>query len=303
MKMEQIEQVWEIAKVKSLNKASKNLYISQPNLSVSIKKLEEELGATLFERSQNGMTLTEEGYQFIALTVPILKSFKQASSLISSIPKKSKKLFRICSNFMGIAEDLFIETVQEYGANNLIAQYRELSLQKTIHDLESQVSDIGLVCVSKSQRSFFDLYRKKEIEFEILLNAEAIILVRKDHPLTKLKKAALTSKDIQDYPLVSYGSLSNFKGADLCKLEMNCDNQSIMLNTRSAYRRILETTDCITIIPDIRQHVDVTQYKEFICLPISHDDLSFEIGMIWPKNATFNEVQKLFIDKVHLLKK
>lgn len=303
MKMEQIEQVWEIAKVKSLNKASKNLYISQPNLSVSIKKLEEEIGASLFERSQNGMTLTEEGYQFIALTVPILKSFKQASSLISSIPKKSKNFLRVCSNFMRIAEDLFIETIQEYGADNLIAQYREVSLQKTIHDLESQVSDIGLVCVSKSQRSFFDLYRKKNIEFEILINAKATILVRKDHPLSKLGKSFLTSKDIQDYPLVSYGSLSNFKGADLCKLEMNCDNQAIMLNTRSAYRKILETTDCISIVPDIRKYIDVTSYKNLMCIPFSQDDLSFEIGMIWPKNSTFNDAHKIFIDKVHSLKK
>ena len=53
-----------VAKDSSITKASKELFISQPAVSQSIKKLEQELGGTLFYRSNKGIKLTEEGKIF-----------------------------------------------------------------------------------------------------------------------------------------------------------------------------------------------------------------------------------------------
>lgn len=47
-----------------MTKASEELHISQPAISKSIKKLEDQLGGTLFSRSNKGMELTEEGKMF-----------------------------------------------------------------------------------------------------------------------------------------------------------------------------------------------------------------------------------------------
>ena len=48
----------EVAKTGSLNKAAEKLFMAPPNLSRSIKELESDLGITIFERSQKGVTLT-----------------------------------------------------------------------------------------------------------------------------------------------------------------------------------------------------------------------------------------------------
>ena len=53
-----------VAKENSITRASKKLYISQPAVSQSIKKLEQELCGTLFYRSNKGIKLTEEGRIF-----------------------------------------------------------------------------------------------------------------------------------------------------------------------------------------------------------------------------------------------
>lgn len=50
-----------VAKEKNITKASKKLFISQPAISKSLKKLEEELEVTLFYRNLNGVELTEAG--------------------------------------------------------------------------------------------------------------------------------------------------------------------------------------------------------------------------------------------------
>lgn len=54
-----------VAKCQSFSKASKELFISQPAVSISIKKLEEQLNVTLFKRNQKGIELTEVGNQLL----------------------------------------------------------------------------------------------------------------------------------------------------------------------------------------------------------------------------------------------
>lgn len=53
-----------VAKEKSITKAAKKLYISQPAISKSLKRLEEELNVDLFYRNLNGVELTEVGKVF-----------------------------------------------------------------------------------------------------------------------------------------------------------------------------------------------------------------------------------------------
>lgn len=65
MKIEQLIQVVEIAKTKSITMAAKNLYMSQSNLSISIRELEKELNKQIFIRSNNGTKITEFGEKLV----------------------------------------------------------------------------------------------------------------------------------------------------------------------------------------------------------------------------------------------
>lgn len=50
----------------SISKAANNLYISQPAITKSIQKLEQELGITLFNRGPKGVSLTEDRQNFLS---------------------------------------------------------------------------------------------------------------------------------------------------------------------------------------------------------------------------------------------
>ena len=65
MKIEQIQQIIEVAQVGSINRASQNLYIAQSTLSSSIKCVETELRQKLFIRTQKGIEQTEFGKIFV----------------------------------------------------------------------------------------------------------------------------------------------------------------------------------------------------------------------------------------------
>ena len=63
---QELEYIYEIYKAGSFSKAAENLYITQPALSMSVKKIEASLGMSLFDRSTRPLQLTEAGKIYIA---------------------------------------------------------------------------------------------------------------------------------------------------------------------------------------------------------------------------------------------
>ena len=66
MQLEQFLYANEIAKCGSITQAAKNLFITQPSLTIAIQKLETELGFFLFNRSQKGVQITEKGEEALS---------------------------------------------------------------------------------------------------------------------------------------------------------------------------------------------------------------------------------------------
>lgn len=61
----QLKYILTIAETKSLNKAAEQLYVSQPSLTNALKELEKEVGITIFFRTGRGVTLTNDGVEFL----------------------------------------------------------------------------------------------------------------------------------------------------------------------------------------------------------------------------------------------
>lgn len=84
-----------VAKNKHMTKASEELCISQPAISQSIKKLENQLGGTLFLRSNKGMELTEEGKMFFDYVKGALELINNAENEFTSFKDLSKGEIKI----------------------------------------------------------------------------------------------------------------------------------------------------------------------------------------------------------------
>lgn len=87
-----------VAKNKHMTRASEELHISQPAISQSIKKLEDQLGGTLFLRSNKGMELTEEGKMFYEYVKGALELIGNAENEFTSFKDLSKGEIKVgCS--------------------------------------------------------------------------------------------------------------------------------------------------------------------------------------------------------------
>ncbi len=74
-----------VAKTGNISKAAKELYISQPAISKSITKLEENLGIILFARTSRGVHLTEEGTMLYEYTKSAFDTLTQGETNIKRI--------------------------------------------------------------------------------------------------------------------------------------------------------------------------------------------------------------------------
>lgn len=102
-----------VAKNKHMTRASEELCISQPAISQSIKKLEDQLGGTLFIRSNKGMELTKEGEMFFDYIKGALDLITSAENEFTSFKNLDKGTVRI-----GISTTLtklvLMDTIEEF---------------------------------------------------------------------------------------------------------------------------------------------------------------------------------------------
>lgn len=65
--------VYEVYRHQSFSKAAAALYVSQPSLSLMVKKAEEKLGSPIFDRSTSPIRLTETGQEYIRAAMQIME--------------------------------------------------------------------------------------------------------------------------------------------------------------------------------------------------------------------------------------
>ena len=75
MTLQQLRYAVTIADCGSMNEAAHRLFITQPSLSSTIKDLETELSLTLFIRSNRGISITQEGEEFLGYARQIMQEY------------------------------------------------------------------------------------------------------------------------------------------------------------------------------------------------------------------------------------
>lgn len=95
MNWNQLQYIVTTAQEKSITKAAKKLFISQPSLTLSIQNLEKELGVELFERNRGSLTLTYAGQLYYNWALNTLHTREGLSDRLSDIREGHSHLIRL----------------------------------------------------------------------------------------------------------------------------------------------------------------------------------------------------------------
>lgn len=246
MELSQLRYFLAIARRGNLSRAATDLGLSQPALSRSIAKLEEELGQPVFERRPRSMALTDAGELLVARAQDVIGILDDTKSEIRDDGRTGR--LRIGA-IPTIAPYLLPTLLREFSAN-----YPEVSVEVT----EGVTEDLLKAC----DQGELDLailalpIATKHLDTEELFEEELLLVMPKKHELAKQSEISLT--DVENYPFVLLGEAHCLTGnvISVCRKK---SFQPVAVERTSQLATVQELVTLghgISMIPDMARRID-----------------------------------------------
>ena len=201
MTIYQLINVSEAARCGSISQAAKKLHISQPAISESIKELEQEYSITIFHRSKKGISLTQEGNDFISYARSVLQSVDSLNNMFLKSDETS--VLKISTTKIPIIQKAFQDFSLPINRSNSRSDfsYIETLSVGVLDNVFSGESRLGFVLISDvGAHSWKQTLEDRNIEYHHLFITYPHVVLRKGHPLCA--KTKLCENDLVDYPIV-----------------------------------------------------------------------------------------------------
>ena len=243
----QIEYFIEIVKSGSFTKAAEKLFVTHQALSLQIQALEKELGMPLFDRSnRRKLTLEESGEILYRAWTPILEAHRAAIREAKDHFEGQMKTLRIGVQDSPRIRELSIQIISEYiKKNNLKPEFIVGEPETLLSKLDSGELDLCSVIS-------FALYGKEHLMTTDIGGKKAVpvIVISKEHPLSKKKK--LTLRDIKDELIITFDAgvstykIKILKNVQEVKMAV-CLNQGVAIELDMAMNDILDKVKLFSI--------------------------------------------------------
>ncbi len=179
----QLRYVVEAAKIGSISKAARQLFLTQSNLSSTILSLEKELGIKLFLRTQDGIQLTDQGETFMVHAQAILNSYDELMQL--KTPKETERFNIGMITPSSFCTNAFAKLCSRYyDQKNLQMTMQTCDFDRSIDLLRTGQLDLVMLMFPSSIKYYiYDLYEQKKIKLDALGTLPINIILRRGHPL------------------------------------------------------------------------------------------------------------------------
>ncbi len=241
MNFQQLEYIIEVERTRHFAEAAKKCFVTQPTLSMMIKKLEQELGVMIFDRKQKPIAPTHQGKKIIEHAKIILK---QKNQLLETVQQEKETIggdlrLGIIPTIAPYLIPLFIKGfTTKYPSVNIIAE--EINTSLIIEKLKNGHLDIGILATPLEEMNIeeipifyeeFSLYGASDFEKEFILpediNLNQLLLLEEGHCL---RSQVLNLCHLKE------------------KIKSNFSYKSGSLET---LKRLVEKNQGITILPEL----------------------------------------------------
>jgi DNA-binding transcriptional LysR family regulator len=197
VELRQLKQFVAVADLLSFRRAAERLHMAQPPLSVAIRKLEDELGAELFERRGRTIRLTPAGHEALRTSRRCLADADDVRSATLSAAKGESGRVRV--GFVGSATYALLPRLipvfrQRYPG--IVLELRESTNLELLALLEQERLDVGLVRYPTASAS--------ALSFQVIERDVFHAVLPKKHPLAAQRTVSL--KALAQEPLIDYAS-------------------------------------------------------------------------------------------------
>jgi len=273
MNIRDLEYFLAVAEFKHFGKAAKHCHVSQPALSGQIKKLEQELGVSLFERSNRRVMMTDAGEQILAYARRTIASTYDIYKAAESFNNPLSGQYRLAG----------IPTIATY------------LFPKVVTGVKKLMPELSLILVEDKTTELIDKLNKGEIDAAVmalplddetlmseeLFNDSFFLAVPEGHEFTKLKHVDLEHLQHSELLLLEEGHCLRGQALEACNT-IKINEHDFMATSLETLRLMVKAGTGITVMPEIAIQKNE---KGLHYIPFKANSFSRKVGLVWRKTT------------------
>lgn len=289
MRLEQLQYLVEIYRSKSISLAAERAHISQPALSTSISRLEDELKVQLLKRTNQGVYPTEAGEFVIQKSLQIIDALEEISALAraNSTDLGGDISLAVELNVnMTFMPKVFALFRQHFPKANILQKVGESN--NILRDVESGKADIGIILQTE------ELSKAKDICAKEILQDTLVILTSKNNPLAKQREISLDSALAQSIILFNSEYITNCGISGILK-KFGDFTVNYRVDTIVMLEKLLLQENGIAFIPRFVAREYMNMFKDLVAITIQNSPLNISIALIWSNRHHLGTTEKELI--------
>ncbi|WKN29729.1 LysR substrate-binding domain-containing protein [Porifericola rhodea] len=295
MTIEQLQYAFSVYQRLSFVKAAEESFVSQPALTMQVKKLEEEIGFPLFDRARKPLKVTPAGKKFMEKAQETLLSFKGLEQLATELNAGEQDHIKvgIIPTLAPFLLPLFVRQFHKQYPK-LELHINELTTEEVLQLIQEGELDAGIIVTPVVA---------KGLSASPLFYEQFYLYVADDHPYYKQKAIRLSDIKAKDLWLLKEGNCFRSQVNDLCQLGKKNDHQHFTYQSSSisSLMRIVEHQGGVTFVPELAT-LGLSAEQENMLKPIKGDKVVREISLIrsrfFHKQRALDKLQQLILENI-----
>lgn len=299
MTFQQLSVAVEVAKCASFNQAAEHLYMHQSNVSNIIKQLEDELGIQIFSRTKKGVSLTNDGQEFLSYAEEIISKMNFVEDLYAVRNRCRKQYFSVSSMrayFLSCPiTQLQKQIMQDCSQDSIYIRLKKQAFSDVLDDVQYCRSELGVVFLLKSHAKDIQQYSSiKNLDFFLLGESQISVVMREGHPA--LLKESMES--LMDYPYIIAEEKENFgryyddSSQTISQFFQNSPKCVISVNESAASQDLVAGTNGFFLSTTPWRH---GQHYYFSSVPLDGKDNILNHYYVIRKNQTLSPLAEAYI--------
>jgi len=274
MNLRDLQYLVAVADVRNFSQAADKCFVSQPTLSNQIRKLEETLGITLFERNNKRVIPTETGEQIVSLARKVLQQVDTMHDVAKSSKDPLAGKFRLGA-FPTLSTYIFPSLVPKITAAlpQLKLVLIEEKTQQLLDRLKRGELDAALLALP---------IHEDQLAAQALFDDEFLLAVPPSHPHASKKQIAQADISGEKLLLLEEGHCLRDQALSVCQLAGSEEEQDFRATSLETLRQMVKAGTGITFMP----HIAIQTDERDICyVPFKKPAPYRTIGLVWRKTS------------------
>lgn len=254
MTITQLEYAIAVYKMKNFVAAAKECHISQPTLSMQLKKLEEDLGYALFDRSKTPVLVTDKGELFIKQALVVIHEYKKLTHLDNNRILEGELKIGVIPTLAPYIIPLFLK--------DFLKTYPKVQL--TLHELQTETIIEKLLRDELDGAILATPLKDSRLIERVLFYEPFYPYISTNHPLYKEKKIHPDDIPAKDLWLLDEGHCLRTQILRYCSTAKNKKNIQFTGGSLETLIKLVDEGLGITILPHLAtEKVKKDRLKEF----------------------------------------